>query len=533
MRLALLALAVLVASAASAKSTARSVCLSSSGDEATACLDAFLGGSSATPAFTDAAVRDHCSEDVTYALGALGVDDLVLVLRDACVDFGKELLAATTVQRVPLTREADQCRAQLADALDTLRRRTIELLGPLCSVHEAEGRRCRRPSQDGRTRRLARATAKRITRACGPAYDGLGLPPIDDLVDVFFDRVRHFAQLVYPPNDLGPSGDLGELPVGVRTLELFDTTRPNVAGNGPRPVTVEIWYPSTPEAVAGVPRYVVNLFGLDVARTPNYRDVARAPGSFPVVLFSHGNAGIRFQSIFLATHLASHGYVVASPDHHGNTFLDIGAGTIDGQSFVNRPLDMKFVLDQLLARNGTAGDFLAGAIDASRVGMSGHSFGGFTTLALAGGATADPRIDAFMPLAPASPFDAAFLASITKPILIQGGTLDTTTPFDSQQLVPFQGLPSGAAIVGLAEITGAGHFTFSDVCEVPRALVGFIGGFGEACTPRHLPWRHAHDIIDYLALNFFDATLNGDKAALKRFKPRGLASIGDLVYQRK
>jgi predicted dienelactone hydrolase len=532
MRLALLALTALIASAASARSTPQSLCVSASGDEATRCLDAFLGVSSATPAFTDAAVRDHCSEDVTYAIGGLGVDDLVLVLRNACVDFGKELLAETRVTGTLAPDEA-QCHAALAEALDDLRRRTIDLLGPECAVREADGRRCRRPSQDGRARRLARATTKRIARVCGPAYGGLGLPPVEDLVDVFFDRVRHFAQLVYPPNDLGPSADPGSFPVGVRTLELVDPSRQNVDMTGPRPVTVELWYPSTTEAIAGVDRYVVNLFGFDVARTPTYRDVARADGAFPLVLFSHGNGGIRFQSIFLATHLASHGYIVASPDHHGNTFLDIGAGTVDGQSFVNRPLDMKFVLDELLARNGAAGDFLAGAVDVARIGMSGHSFGGFTTLALAGGPTADARIGAFMPLAPASPFDAAFLASIRKPILIQGGSLDTTTPFASQQLVPFQGLPSGAAIVGLAEITGAGHFTFSDICEVPRELVSFIGGFGEACTPRHLPWRHAHDIIDYLALNFFDATLNGDKAALKRFKPRALASIGDLVYQRK
>jgi len=529
MRSVLVLLAVLAAPALAAKSTPEATCVSASGDEAAACLAAFVSGSSATPAFTDAAVTSHCSEDVTYAIGGLGAADLVLVLRNACVDFGKELLTLTT----PGPGADAACRTTVATALDALRERTITLLGPQCSVRDALGRRCRRPSQDGRARRAARATLKQITRACGAAYDTLGLAPADQLVDTFFDRVRHFAQLAYPPNDLGPSGDPGSYPVGVRTLELLDTSRMNVQGTGPRPVTVEIWYPSTPAAVAGVDRYVVNLFGFDVARTPSYRDVARSDGAFPVVLFSHGNAGIRFQSIFLATHLASHGYIVASPDHHGNTFLDIGAGTIDAQSFVNRPLDMKFLLTELLARNASAGDFLSGAIDATRVGMSGHSFGGFTTLALAGGDTADARMKAFMALAPASPFDAAFLGSITAPILIQGGTLDTTTPFDSQQATPFASLKPGAAVVGLAELTGAGHFTFSDICEVPRELVGFIGGFSEACEPRHLPWRHAHDIIDYLALNFFDATLNGDKAALRRLRPRTLGSIGDLTYQHK
>jgi len=400
-------------------------------------------------------------------------------------------------------------------------------------VPQAEGRRCRRPSREGRVQRLARVVERRIALACGAAYDDLGLPPLADVVGAALERARHFTQLVYPPNDLGPTADLGPFAVGVRTLELFDPTRTNVQGTGPRPVTVEVWYPTTPETVVGVPRYVVNLFGFDVARTPTYRDVERAAGQYPLVLFSHGNSGIRFQSIFLATHLASHGYVVASPDHHGNTFLDIGAGIIDGLSFSNRPKDMTFLLDELLARNATPGNFLAGAIDTTRIGMSGHSFGGFTTFALAAGDTKDDRIGAFMPLAPASPFDAAFLGAITKPILIQGGSIDVTTPFASQQEAPFALLPSGAPVVGLAEIVDAGHFTFSDICEVPRALVGFIGGFGEACEPRHIPWRHAHDIIDYLALNFFDATLSGDRAALKRLKPRTVQSIGDIEYQSK
>ena len=532
MRPLVLALSLLVASLAAAKSTPQSVCVEASGDEAVRCLTAFLEVSSAAPAFTDAAVRDHCSEDVTYSIGALGVDDLALVLRNACADFGQDWIRELWPPAPAQPDQAD-CRHTLSDCLKTLRERTITLLGPECSVREAEGRRCRRPSREARARKVAKSVQKRIAKACTGVYDGLGLPPLDQVVARALDRSRHFAQLVYPPNDLGPSGDPGPNPVGVRTLELSDPSRLNADGNGPRPITVELWYPSTTEAVAGVPRYVVNLFGFDVARTPTYRDVARAPGAFPLVLFSHGNGGIRFQSLFFAAHLASHGYVVASPDHHGNTFLDILAGDVDALSAVNRPLDMKFVLDDLLARNGSGSDFLAGAIDSSRIGMSGHSFGGYTTLALAAGATADPRIGAFMPLAPASPFDEAFLGSITAPILIQGGSLDETTPFESQQLLPYKRLSPGAAVVGLAQIVGAGHFTFSDICEVPRNLVGFIGGFDEACTPAHLPWRHAHDIIDYLALNFFDGTLGGDKAALRRLRPRSLASIPDLIYQNK
>ena len=88
-------------------------------------------------------------------------------------------------------------------------------------------------------------------------------------------------------------------------------------------------------------------------------------------------------------------------------------------------------------------------------------------------------------------------------------------------------------MVGLAELTDAGHFTFSDFCEVDRVLLGFLGGFSEACEPRHLPFRHAHDITNYLALNFFDGVLNGNTAALGRLDPTVVSAIEDLRFERK
>jgi hypothetical protein len=63
---------------------------------------------------------------------------------------------------------------------------------------------------------------------------------------------------------------------------------------------------------------------------------------------------------------------------------------------------------------------------------------------------------------------------------------------------------------------------------VPRDLLEFLGGFDEACEPRHLPWRHAHDIVNYLALNFFDAVLKEDAEALARLAPESLAGIESL-----
>ena len=132
---------------------------------------------------------------------------------------------------------------------------------------------------------------------------------------------------------------------------------------------------------------------------------------------------------------------------------------------------------------------------------------------------------AILPQAPGSPFSPSFFATITIPTLILGGSIDETTPFDSQQHAPWDALPTGAPVVALAQLADAGHFTFSDYCEVDRELLGFLGGFDEACEPRHLPWRRAHDIVNYLSLNFFDAILKGDAEALARLDPAVVAGI--------
>jgi hypothetical protein len=75
--------------------------------------------------------------------------------------------------------------------------------------------------------------------------------------------------------------------------------------------------------------------------------------------------------------------------------------------------------------------------------------------------------------------------------------------------------------------------TTPTAAEVQRDLLAFLGGFDEACQPRHLPWRRAHDIVNYLSLNFFDAVLRGDAAALGRLDPQVVAGIEELKVWRK
>jgi predicted dienelactone hydrolase len=495
-------------------------------------------------------VRARCTDESASALDYFDLDDAVLRTANACRDFAEDLLdVAFADDPGSLNAAARTCQARLAGELMRLETRIVRLFGPRCFVPGFARGACNRAARDTRVAATRDAQVRRITRICGATFDDLGLSTLDpatstlaeritEVVERVATRATHFAQQVYPPNDLGPAAAFGEYPIGVTTLALNDASRSNVAGAGPRPVLTEVYYPSTPAGVAGLPRDVITIFGLPIVTTPAYRDVARAPGTFPLVVFSHGNNGLRIQSFFFAAHLASHGFVVATPDHHGNTFLDTLAGVVDPDPARNRPRDMSFLIDQMLAASATPGDRFEGGVDGARIGASGHSFGGYTTFALAGGAFdlgpfTDSRVRAIFPQAPSAPFDDAFFAGITIPTLIVGGSLDETTPFGEQQQRPFAGLPGGASVVGLAELAGGGHFTFSDFCEVDRSLLGFLGGFEEACEPRHLPWRHAHDIVNYLALSFFDGVLNGDPDALARLDPARLATIDDLAWTSK
>ncbi len=563
-----LAILVLLLPASSAALSPPSICMRKSGDAGTRCLGSYVGtveecrfagsASCETAVRADGGALDEilartadkaearCTEDSAFALGYTSLDDVGLRVPELCRDFGDDLLDIA-FDDTPNPAFA-ACQRVVARSVDRLRKVVVHAFGK-CDLATVAGPGCNRQRRDASIDRAATRTRARIIQHCDSDFFLLHLVPpaatltdaVDALLDVVVQRSRHYAQHVYPPHELGPTAEFGPFPVGVTTLALADASRMNVQGTGPRPVTVEVYYPSSPAAIVGVPKDVVQVFGIDIVATPAYRDVALAPGARPLIVFSHGNNGIRFQSFFFAAHLASHGYIVVSPDHHGNTFVDSLMGIVDPNVAVNRPLDVSFLIDQFLAFNTESGNFFEDAVDPDRIGVSGHSFGGYTTFAVAGGTFplgtfTDSRVKAIIPQAPASSagfFPDDFFSTIHIPTLVIGGSIDVTTPFAANQQRAFDLMPSGATVVALADLIDAGHFTFSDFCEVPRDLLAFLGGFDEACTPAHLPWRHAHRIVNYLSLNFFDGVLNGDADALARLAPANVASIEDLVYESK
>jgi predicted dienelactone hydrolase len=134
----------------------------------------------------------------------------------------------------------------------------------------------------------------------------------------------------------------------------------------PRALRLAVWYPTDDETGASV-RYS-GLFPDEEV----LGDATPVGGPLPLVLFSHGHQGFAENSAFLMRHLASHGWLVAAPDHTGNTTFDGPDRTT--AIYWERPLDLAAVLAHV------ADTFEV----TDEVGAVGHSFGGFTMHAVAG-----------------------------------------------------------------------------------------------------------------------------------------------------
>ncbi|MGK7912298.1 MAG: alpha/beta hydrolase [Synechococcus sp.] len=108
----------------------------------------------------------------------------------------------------------------------------------------------------------------------------------------------------------------------------------------------------------------------------------------PVAVMSHGFGDTRTSFYEQAAHVATHGIAVVLLEHIGSNQAQkeaMRAGlsneAFSAREFLDRPLDVSFVLDELAQANQTE---YQGKLELDRVVMLGHSFGGYTALAIAG-----------------------------------------------------------------------------------------------------------------------------------------------------
>jgi predicted dienelactone hydrolase len=112
---------------------------------------------------------------------------------------------------------------------------------------------------------------------------------------------------------------------------------------------------------------------------------AAAPSVRGLIVMSHGTAGTELGHARLAEALAAHGYLVAALRHPGDNWQDLSLRMERGeQYFDERPRHVSRVIDAMLA-DADWGARIVRDARGPRVGVVGHSAGGYTAIALAGG----------------------------------------------------------------------------------------------------------------------------------------------------
>lgn len=250
-------------------------------------------------------------------------------------------------------------------------------------------------------------------------------------------------------------GDPGPWAVGARTVQIDG-------------LQVEVWYPAPPGSQSGVDPVVYDireqLPESEQEKIPDADNPAQtcdcypelpvddAYGPYPVVMFVHGTAGFRSQSLPQMVHWASHGFVVMAADHPGLKLGDM-LGLVCGSPGGTQ--DMDGDLMRMLAALTNADDavsFIVPHVDLSRVGLSGHSAGGRTVESLG------DLAQVLIPMAAGGTNPGSMLQSS----LVLGGTADSVVDYQSQ-VDGYEASPSPKRLVG---IDNAGHLAFAELCTL-------------------------------------------------------------------
>jgi predicted dienelactone hydrolase len=142
-----------------------------------------------------------------------------------------------------------------------------------------------------------------------------------------------------------------------------------------------VWYPAQPGGES-----VTLGDSLFFAGTPAMRDAPIIDGIFPLILLSHGAglAGNPQAISWMAAALAQQGFMVAAPQHPGNSGVNRSAA--ETMKIWLRPADVTATLNAI-EKNA----FFKDHVDKDKIGVLGLSMGGGTALAIAG-ARLDPKL---------------------------------------------------------------------------------------------------------------------------------------------
>jgi len=326
-----------------------------------------------------------------------------------------------------------------------------------------------------------------------------------------------------------------------------------------------IWYP-TSQSQGETFDYLGGL----VKNTNALKDapIADLP-PMPLIVFSHGHLAFDAQSYALCEHLASHGYIVVACTHKDDTFMDL-TNELLIKSAMDRPQDLSWMIDSMLEWNGTNGHMLHESINPEHIGAVGHSFGGYSTLALLGGdidipgfleecesigeenwkeayfycsifldadvsygencstcSFTDDRIKVAVPMAPAfAPlFIPGSLDQIEMPVLLMAGGMDDVIS-PTQVNLYFSNMDSNA---WYWELEGATHFTFSSVCDVPFLVSSEVF----QCGKQTIESARANTLINTATTAFLGLHLKSDLRYKLYFEQEYLSDASEVTFKMK
>lgn len=262
--------------------------------------------------------------------------------------------------------------------------------------------------------------------------------------------------------------------------------------------------------------------------------VTPAPGRFPLILVSHGTGGSAMGHHDTVTALARAGFIAAAVEHPRDNYRDDSGFGTDLQ-WAGRSHHMVALLDALLA-DATFGPL----IDPKRIGIAGHSAGGYTGLTIVGGKpnftlmaayrqaepndplmrraaavaeprrkpglepVADPRVRAAFLMAPALGhlFDHEALAAVNVPLRIYRAEADDVLPNPWHAQRVREMLPTPPEYVVLP---GAGHYVFLAPCTAAFAALA-----PPLCTdPPRVDRQAIHARMNAEMVDFFRRSLDG------------------------
>jgi dienelactone hydrolase len=222
----------------------------------------------------------------------------------------------------------------------------------------------------------------------------------------------------------------GRYAVGTQIYRWTDAARDEphtVDPSDRRSVIAQAWYPAArsehpggagrlayidgldhmPRQVSVMPGFMLHRYGQIDTHAEALAPLALSDRPWPVVILSPGYGAPRAAYTGLATRLASRGFVVVALDHpYESGVTELPDGQVVGTQEILLPgernrlpymarqqdvrvADVRFVIDQLAHPESLSPPLRGGRIDASKVAVIGHSFGGAAAIAAS---TEDPRV---------------------------------------------------------------------------------------------------------------------------------------------